>query len=405
MTHPIPDHGEAPSDTLELMSARDRIAHALDGQDQQAVSSRLEAVVATVTDRLRRALDEDAQRWADLATTISTKAERAWQPLAHEGIAAIEQAGAMVPGLSHQELYLRELRDACQQARTMEEFRTAIGELRSTWGSVLKYPLFGASRRRELKALLERVEAAFPAARDKAGHAVRASADAWRQEVHEGSRERLRSAMLDFGALLSSCFEVDLAAEEMIRMRWLLISIMTRRLFTWLMDAVRAEDSRGQDHIYFVVECLMGQVYDSFKVFIVAYRRRVAEIGALDAVTGFVDLEIGSVQKVTAQFERQVRAQPLTPALAGRIRDLLRSQAFAGLDSTDAFVAISAGLRGDTRFGDFLSHLKQIPGIEEHIADQAAVAIKTTIEPLRSLTYVAVMLVRYLKGLQNFKPR
>ena len=106
-----------------------------------------------------------------------------------------------------------------------------------------------------------------------------------------------------------------------------------------------------------------------------------------------------------AQFERQVRAQPLTPALAGRIRDLLRSQAFAGLDSTDAFVAISAGLRGDTRFGDFLSHLKQIPGIEEHIADQAAVAIKTTIEPLRSLTYVAVMLVRYLKGLQNFKPR
>jgi hypothetical protein len=399
--HTTPEDG---AEMLEMQSARDRLLFALAGDDQQAVSQRLEQVVDTVAGRLQVALEEDARRWSELATKMRNRTERVWQPLALEAVADIERAGAMVPGLSHQEIYLRELREACGRAETLEDFRTEMDALIATWGSVLKYPLFGSARKRELKGLVDHVESTYRDARAMADATVQTSVATWRQEAHEASRERIRTVMLDMGGLLSSCFEVDLAIEETIRMRWLLISILTKRLFTWLMEAVRTENTRKQDHIYFMVECLLGQIYESFKVFIVAFRRRATEIGSLDTVASLVDLEIRSAQQVTAQFEQRLRVQPLTPALAGRIKELLRSQSFTGPDDTDAFVAVSAGLRGNTRFGDFLAHLKTVPGIDESVADRVAVAVKTAVEPLRSLTYVAITMVRYLKGLQNFKP-
>lgn len=402
--HDAATHNGEDGELLELMSARDRLRFALEAAGQEQVAARLERVVDTVCDRLWTAFDEESRRLGELESKMRAKADRAWQPLVHAEIARIEKEGALVPGLSHQEIYLAELREACGRADTLDALRDQVEGLIGKWGSALKYPLFASGRKKELTELLRRVEEGFPEARTRAVGSVRSSVAARREEARDTTRERIRSIALDFGGLLSASFESDLTAEETIRLRWLLISLVNKRVFARLMAAVAQEDGRTQDHLYYVVERLLRQVYDSFKTFIVAYKKRAMDTDALDAVSGVIELEIRATQTVTAQFEQQIRSQPLTPVLVQRIKSLLRSDTVKGASGPDAFVAVSGGLRGDTRFAGFLSHLKSSPDLDDQVADEVAVAVKTTVEPFRSLYYVAITLVRYLKGLQNFKP-
>lgn len=389
---------------IELMSAKEQLQFVLAGADQEEISARLERVVEAVIRRLRAAISDGAGRMAEAEAQARAKADRAWQPLVHAEIARIENEGALIPGLSHQEIYLAELREACGRAETIEQLRGEIEGLIASWGSVLKYPLFGSARKKELTKLLKTVEDGFPEARSRALRSVQDVVASRRQDLHEATRDKIQNIALEFGALLSACFESDLTTDETIRLRWLVIGLTLRRVFARVMDAVKREDDRTLDDLYFVVERLLMQIYDSFKTFIAAYTRRAKETGNLDAVRSIVDLEIRATQTPTAQLEQQIRAQSVAGVIGIRIKDLLRSEAVRGAADPEAFVAVSAGLRGDSDLGRFLAHLKSSPELEDHIADEVAVAVKTTVEPFRTLNYVAITLLRYLKGLQNFKP-
>ena len=69
----------------------------------------------------------------------------------------------------------------------------------------------------------------------------------------------------------------------------------------------------------------------------------------------------------------------------------------------ELFARISAGLRSDVVMDDFVGHLERVSGLEDQGREEIITELKTSVEPFRSLYYVNINYVRYLKGLRNFQ--
>ena len=52
---------------------------------------------------------------------------------------------------------------------------------------------------------------------------------------------------------------------------------------------------------------------------------------------------------------------------------------------------------------DFVGHLERVSGLEDQGREEIITELKTSVEPFRSLYYVKINYVRYLKGLRNFQ--
>ncbi len=118
-----------------------------------------------------------------------------------------------------------------------------------------------------------------------------------------------------------------------------------------------------------------------------------------------IELEVQHSRTAAAKLETKLSSLQLTGQLITSIRNTLKSGTDSIKIDPKMFSEICAGLRGDHTFAKFSAHLRRIAGLEDFQREEVISAVKTSIEPFRSIYYGKITFVRYMKGLKIFQQR
>jgi hypothetical protein len=324
-----------------------------------------------------------------------------------DGIREIEDADSLAPGLSHQEIYIEELKTTLTHTMTLDEFLNKLEGVKSKWGSRIKYPLYAGGRKKQLEELKRKVQTATAEeeARSRAGAEKSLAKEVDR--VQEETVDKINFGIAEFNSILIDALGWEKDAEAVVQLRWYLIGAMTGHIFNAMNKRLGEDQARLRELLYFAVERVMRTVYESFQHEVkknmkggAPSDRRLSsgrDLGAL------IREEIKMSTTAVAEFETKLNRQQLNGQIIATIRRLLKTQWDFVRSDPELFTGISAGLRGDAMMEDFVGHLKRVPGLEDQGREEIIAALKTSVEPFRSLYYVKINYVRYLKGLRNFQ--
>jgi len=143
---------------MDFTTPRERLAEAFHaGPERDEFVAEVTKIVADVAVRIFDSISRGLAELDRVAEKVEEKAARLWTSRAIDGIREIEDAGSLAPGLSHQEIYIEELKATLKNTMTLDEFLNKLGGVTSKWGSRIKYPLYAGGRKRQLEELKQRV--------------------------------------------------------------------------------------------------------------------------------------------------------------------------------------------------------------------------------------------------------
>jgi len=394
--------------TLDLKTPRERLADAFRaGPERSEFVAEVTKIVADVAVRIFESISAGLAELDRVAERVDERVARSWASRAIEGIREIEEAGSLAPGLSHQELYISELKATLTGTATLPEFLDKLDGVRSKWGSRISYPLYAGGRKKQLDELRRKVETVTP------GEEARSRGDAERSLAKERDRvqketvDKINLGVAEFRSILIDALSWEKDAESVVQLRWYLIGAMTGYIFTAMNKRLGEDQARVRELLYFAIERVMRTVYESFQNEVKKNMRGGAP--SADQVSAGRDLgalireEIKMSTTAVAEYETKLNKQQLNGQIIGTVRRLLKTRWDFVKSNPELFAGISAGLRGDVMMDDFVGHLKRVPGLEDQGREEIIAELKTCIEPFRSLYYVKINYVRYLKGLKNFQ--
>jgi hypothetical protein len=393
---------------LNFTTPRERLAEALRaGSQRDEFVAEVTKIVADVAVRIFDSIGHGLAELDRVAEKVEEKVARSWASRAIDGIREIEDAGSLAPGLSHHAIYIEELKATLTNTITLDDFLAKLEAVRSKWGSRINYPLYAGGRKKQLDELKRKVQTSTveEEARSRAGAEQALAKEVGR--VQEETADRINLGVTEFDSILIDALGWEKDAEAVVQLRWFLIGAMTGFIFNALNKRLDEDQTRIQDLLYFATERVMRTVYESFQHEVKrsmkgrgpSDRRSTAgrDLGAL------IREEIKMSTRAVAEFETKLKRQQLNGQIIAAIRRLLKTRWDFVQSDPELFAGISAGLRGDVMMEDFVGHLKRVPGLEDQAREEIIATLKTSVEPFRSLYYVKINYVRYLKGLSNFQ--
>jgi hypothetical protein len=182
---------------------------------------------------------------------------------------------------------------------------------------------------------------------------------------------------------------------------------MTGYIFNAMNKRLGEDQVKIQELLYFALERVMRTVYESFqrevKNQLAGGEAKESQRAAGRDLGALIREEIKASTTAVADFETKLKGQPLTGQIIAVVRRLMRTRWEFVKSDPELFAAISAGLRTDDVMDDFVLHLNRVPDLEDQQREEIIATLKTSVEPFRSLYYVKINYVRYLKGLRNFQ--
>jgi hypothetical protein len=394
--------------SLDLKTPRERLADAFSaGPERDEFVPEVTKIVADIAVRIFDSISRGLAELDRTAEKVEERAARTWASRAIDGIREIEDAGSLAPGLSHQELYIDELKATLKNTMALDEFLTKIEGVRSKWGSRIKYPLYAGGRNRQLEGLKRKVRTTTPEedARSRAD-AEKSFAKAV-ERVQKDTADRINLGVVEFRSILIDALGWEKDAESVVQLRWYLIGAMTGYIFTAMNKRLGEEQASIRELLYFAIERVMRTVYESFQHEVKRNQKGGAaidrQLSAGRDLGALIREEIKMSTTAVAEFETKLNRQPLNGQIIAAIRRLLKTRWDFVKSDPELFAGISAGLRGDVKMEDFVGHLRRVPGLEDQGREEIIAELKTGVEPFRSLYYVKINYVRYLKGLRNFQ--
>lgn len=395
---------------MDLMTPRERLAEAFRaGPEREAFVAEVTKIVADVAIRIFDSISRGLKELDRVDEKVEERAARGWATRAVDGIRAIEEAGSLAPGLSHQDIYVRELKATLTKTKTLEEFLVKLDGVRSKWGSRINYPLYAGGRRKQLDELEHTVRATTADVETRAREEAERSFAKEIERVQQDTNDRINLGVAEFRGILIDALGWEKDAEAVVQLRWFLIGAMTGYIFTSMNKRLGDDQVRTRELLYFAIERVMRTVYESFQSEVKRnlsggapserYRAAGRDLGAL------IREEIRLSTKAVAEFETKLNRQQLTGQLVDVIRRMLKTRWDFVRSSPELFAEIGAGLRTNVEWDDFVGHLKRVSGLEDQAREEIVAALKTSVEPFRSLYYVKINYVRYLKGLRNFEKK
>jgi len=393
---------------LDLKTPRERLADAFHaGPEREEFVAEVTKIVADIAVRIFDSINHGLTDLDRVAEKVEEKIARSWASRAINGIREIEDAGSLAPGLSHQEIYVEELKATLTRTKTLDEFLNKLEGVSSKWGSRIKYPLYAGGRKRQLGELRSKVQmgTAAEAARSRAG--VEKSAEKEVVRVQKETVDKINLGVAEFSSILDDALGWEKDAEAVVQLRWFLIGAMTGFVFNAMNKRLGEDQAKTRELLYFAIERVMRTVYESFQHEVKKNMRGGApselQRKAGRDLAALIREEIKASTRAVAEFETKLNRQPLNSQIIDTIRRLMKSRWEFVKSNPDLFAGISAGLRGDVVLEDFIGHLKRVSGLEDQWREEMIAEIKTAVEPFRSLYYVKINYVRYLKGLRNFQ--
>lgn len=393
---------------MDLKTPRERLADSFEaGPEREEFVGEVTRIVADVAIRIFNSIKLGLAELDRVAEKVDEKVARSWAVRAIDGIREIEGAGSLAPGLSHQEIYIEELKATLANTVTLGEFLDKLEGVRSKWGSRIKYPLYAGGRHRQLEELKRKVETATPEEEARS----RVDAEKWIanefDRVRKETDDAINLGVVEFYGLLIDALAWERDAEAVVQLRWYLIGGMTGYIFNAMNKRLGEDQARTREMLYFAVERVMRTVYESFQHEVkrntkggVSSDRQLSfgrDLGAL------IREEIKMSTTAVAEFETKLNRQQLNGPIIATIRGLLKTRWDFVKSEPELFAGISAGLRGDMVMEDFAYHLRRVSGLEDQGREEIITVLRTSVEPFRSLYYVKINYVRYLKGLRNFE--
>jgi hypothetical protein len=393
---------------LDFKTPRERLAESLrNGSEREEFVGEVTKIVADVAVRMFDSIKSGLAELDQIADKVKERAARSWASRAMDGIREIEEIGSLAAGLSHQEIYVEELKATMAHTMTIEEFLKKLEAVKSKWGSRVKYPLYAGGRKKQLEELERKVRTST--AEEEARS--RASAeDAYAKEIERSrtdTADKINLGVAEFRGILIDALEWEADAEAVVQLRWYLLGAMTGYIFTAMNNRLGEDQARVRELLYFTIERVMLTVYDSFQHEVKRSMRGKAQgetqLPAGRDLGALIREEIRFSTSAVADVETKLNQQELTGQIIATIRQLLMTRWEFAESEPELYAAIGAGLRSDAVMVDFFDHLKGLPGLEDQLREEIITELKTAVEPFRSLYYVKINYVRYLKGLRKFQ--
>lgn len=393
---------------MDLRTPRERLAEALRaGPERDEFVPEVTKIVADVAVRIFDSIKNGIAELDRVAGKVEERASRSWSTRAIESIREIETAGSLAPGLSHQDIYIDELKATMTHTTTLDEFLKKVEGLESKWGSRIRYPLYAGGRKKQLEDLKRKVQTTTAREEARSRAAAEESLAKEIDRINGDTVEKVNLGVVEFRGILIDALAWDKDAEAVVQLRWYLIGAMTGYIFNALGNRLGEDQARIRELLYFAVERVMRTVYESFQHEVknsmrsaASSDRRVAsgrDLGAL------ISEEVKMSTTAVAEFETKLKRQQLNGEIIAAIRRLLKTRWDFVKSDPELFAGISAGLRTDVVMDDFVGHLERVSGLEDQGREEIITELKTSVEPFRSLYYVKINYVRYLKGLRNFQ--
>jgi hypothetical protein len=393
---------------LDLKTPRERLADAFRaGPEREEFVAEVTKIVADVAVRIFNSIGGGMAELDRVAEKVEEKVARSWSSRAIDGIREIEDAGSLVPGLSHQEIYIEELKATLTNTMALDEFLKKLEGFKSKWGSRINYPLYAGGRSRQLEGLKRKVQTVAPEeeARSRADAETLLAKEIDR--IQKETNDKINLGVVEFSSILIDALSWEKDAEAVVQLRWYLIGAMTGYIFNAMNKRLGDDQARVRELLYFAVERVMRTVYESFQHEVKKTMKGGApnerRLSAGRDLSALIREEIKMSTTAVAEFETKLNRQQLNGEIIATIRRLLKTRWDFVRTDPELFAGITAGLRGDVMMEDFVGHLKRVPGLEDQGREEIIAELKTSVEPLRSLYYVKINYVRYLKGLRNFQ--
>jgi len=393
---------------LDLKTPRERLADAFRaGPERDEFVAEVTKIVADIAVRIFDSISRGLTELDRVAEKVDEKVARSWASRAIEGIREIEETGSLAPGLSHQEIYVEELKATLTRTMTLEEFLAKLEAVNSKWGSRISYPLYAGGRKKQIEKLKNKVQTVTAAEEARFRADAETSLAKERDRVQKETIDRINLGVAEFSGVLIDALGWEKDAESVVQLRWYLIGAMTGYIFTAMNKRLGEEQTRARELLYFAIERVMRTVYESFQYEVKRNMHGGAssehQVAAGRDLGALIREEIKMSTTAVAEYETKLNKQPLNRQIIVAVRRLLKSRWDFVKSDPELFAGISAGLRGDVTMDDFVSHLRRVPGLEDQGREEIIAELKTSVEPFRSLYYVQINYVRYLKGLKNFQ--
>jgi hypothetical protein len=362
-------------------------------------------IVSSISTRMFSAIENGLKECQTVHERGENKIARAWESLALEGIKEIEKAGSLAPGLSHQGIYIEELKNAHKEADSTEGFLANIEKMKSKWGSRIKYPLYAGGRKKELDGLTDKIQKNISSEERRVRESVDRSLATEIERVQTATSENINFAVVDFRGLLIDALDWPKDANLVIELRWFMIGIMSDSIFKDMSEKLGEEHGRNRDLLYLALERVMRAIYESFQHVVKKSTKSAGEDSSHSAhnLRSLIAAEIQQARKAVAEFETKLNKQKLSGQIISSVRRGLKSGSDSVTMDAKLFAEVSGGLRGDRTLEQFLIHLKNVPGLLDQDREEVITTVKTAIEPFRSLYYAKINYVRYMKGLKKFQ--
>jgi hypothetical protein len=169
------------------------------------------------------------------------------------------------------------------------------------------------------------------------------------------------------------------------------------------------DEAQGQvrDLLYYTLERVLRSVYESFQHVVSQSMRAAARADSpspsRSKLSSLTALEIQHSRRAVAEFETRLNSLTLNGQLIAAIRRGLKSGSDTVSLDPKLFAEVSSCLRTNHTFDQFVMQLKRLDGLQDQYREEIIAAVKTAVEPFRSLYYVKINFVRYLKGLKKFQ--
>jgi hypothetical protein len=393
---------------LDFKTPRERLADAFRaGPERDEFVAEVTKIVADIAVRIFDSISRGLAELDRVAEKVDEKVARSWASRAIEGIREIEEAGSLAPGLSHQEIYVDELKATLTRTITLDEFLVKLEAVKSKWGSRINYPLYAGGRKKQIEELKKKVRTVTAAEEARFRADAETSLAKERDRVQKETIDRINLGVAEFSGVLIDALGWEKDAESVVQLRWYLIGAMTGYIFTAMNKRLGEEQTRVRELLYFAIERVMRTVYESFQFEVKRNMHGGApsehQVSAGRDLGALIREEIKMSTTAVAEYETKLNKQPLGGQIIVTVRRLLKTRWDFVKSDPELFAGISAGLRGDVMLDDFVSHLRRVPGLEDQGREEIIAELKTSVEPFRSLYYVKINYVRYLKGLKNFQ--
>ncbi len=393
---------------MDLKTPRERLDDAFRaGPERQEFVAEVTKIVADIAVRIFDSISRGLAELDRTAERVEERAARSWALRAIDGIREIEDAGSLAPGLSHQEFYIEELKATLKNTMTLDDFLAKLEGVRSKWGSRMSYPLYAGGRNRQLEELKRKVQTTDPGEKARARAGAEESLAKEFERVQKDTEDKINLGVVEFRSILIDALGWEKDAESVVQLRWYLIGAMTGYVFTAMNNRLGEDQARIRELLYFAIERVMRTVYESFQHEVKRNQKGGAAIERQNSagrdLGALIREEIKMSTTAVAEFETRLNRQQINGEVIAAIRRLLKTRWEFVKSDPELFAGISAGLRGDVMMEDFVSHLKRVPGLEDQGREEIIAELKTAVEPFRSLYYVKINYVRYLKGLRNFQ--